>query len=79
MPTTNIRTETVSKPDLLGSGPRTFSELRDHIKRAQQEISDSFGPIERTDIYRVQAYHHDVIVLLTWALGRAIAIGASRE
>lgn len=77
--TDSLPTETASVPNLLGAGPRTFAELREHIKRAQKEISDGFGPIERTDIYRVQAYHHDVIVLLTWALGRAIAIGASRE
>lgn len=65
--------------DLLGNGPRSFRELREHVDRARKEISQSHGLIERTDILRVQAYQNEVIHLLGWALNRAIAIGASRE
>lgn len=64
---------------LLGSGPRSFRELREEIERARKEITEGHGLIERTDIIRVQAYQNDVILLLGWALNRAIAIGESRE
>jgi len=74
----NKGTEDVAQ-DLLGSGPRSFRELREHVARARKQISESHGLIERTDILRVQAYQHEVIGLLSWALSRAIAIGASRE